>query len=129
MMSSALRMAGWRMKIKNSSTMAENHWTKCISVEGVSNTITVTQLRFPRFSQTSLLGKQGQICFADFLKVISSFFAQNCCTERVDILLCSERNKMGGFPQNLALLPLRTRSDPLLATNTTTTPTTPSVEK
>jgi len=47
-----------------------------------------------RFSGTSLLGKQGQICFAE---IISSFFAQNFCTDRVDILLCSERNKTGGF--------------------------------
>jgi len=44
----------------------------------------------------------------------------------VDILLCSERNKTGVFRKNLALWPIR--SDPLLATSTPTTPTTPSVE-
>ena len=70
-----------------------------ISCEGVSNIITL--LRYPIFcfSGTSLLGKQGQICFAEYLKIISSFFAQNFCTDRVDILLCSEN-------QNLALWPL-----------------------
>jgi len=45
------------------------------------------------FFCTSILGKQGQICFAEFLKIISSFFAQNFCTDRVDIRLCSATNK------------------------------------
>jgi len=62
------------------------------------------------------LGKQGQICFAEFLEIISSFYAQNSCTDRVDILLCFERNKTGVFRQNVALWPFR--SDPLLATST-----------
>ena len=59
-----------------------------------------------RFSVTSLLGQWGQIRFSEFLKIISSFFAQNFCTDRVDILLCSER-KRGVFRPNLALWPPR----------------------
>jgi len=72
--------------------------------KGLSNTI--TQLRFLVFciSVTSLLGQWGHICFPEFLKIISSFFAQNFCTDRVDILLCSERNKNGGKCRNLAPL-------------------------
>jgi len=50
-----------------------------------------------RFCVTSLLAQWGQICFAEFLKIISSFFAQNFCTDRVDILLCFERKKTGFF--------------------------------
>ena len=46
----------------------------------------------------------GQIRFSEFLEIISSFFAKNFCTDRVDILLCSERKKTGFFPQNLSLL-------------------------
>ena len=43
--------------------------------EGVSNTI--TQLRFLVFcfSVTSLLGQWGQICFAEYLKIVNKFFA------------------------------------------------------
>ena len=48
------------------------------------------------FLCTSLLGQWGQIRFSEFLEIISSFFAQNFCTDRVDILLCSKRKKMGG---------------------------------
>jgi len=61
------------------------------------------------FFCTSLLGQWGQIRFSEFLKIISSFFAQNFCTDRVDILLCSERKITGGrsFRQNLALWPPR----------------------
>ena len=51
-----------------------------------------------RFSVTSLLGQWGQICFSEFLKIISSFFA------RVDILLCSERKKTGGFSSKFGTL-------------------------
>jgi len=96
-----------------------------ILFEGVSNIITL--LRFPgsAFSGTSLLGKRVKCFFSEFLEIISSFFAQNFFYYRVDILLCSERNKTGGFRQNLALWPLR--NDPMLATSTPTTPTTPSV--
>jgi len=57
-----------------------------------------------RFSGTSILGQWGQICFSEFLKIISSVFAQNFCTDRVDILLCSERTKNGGNSRNLAPL-------------------------
>ena len=46
-------------------------------------------------------------------------------TDRVDILLCSERNKDGVSIENLHLWP--PRSEPLLATSTPTNPTTPSV--
>jgi len=60
-----------------------------------------------RFSVTSLLGQWGQICLSEFLKIISSFFAQNFCTDRVDILLCSERKKRGGVGKNLVLWPRR----------------------
>jgi len=72
--------------------------------EGVSNIITL--LRFPgsAFSGTSLLGQLGQICFSEFLKIISSFFAQNFCTDRVDIILCSERKKTGGFSSKFVTL-------------------------
>jgi len=72
--------------------------------EGVSNIITL--LRFPgsAFSGTSILGQLGQICFAKFLKIISSFFAQIFCTDRVDILLCSERKKTGGFSSKFGTL-------------------------
>ena len=51
-------------------------FSEMMNCKGVSNTI--TQLRFSGFcfSGTSLLGKQGQICFAEFLKIISCFFAQ-----------------------------------------------------
>ena len=49
----------------------------------------------------------GQIRFSEFLDIISSFFGQNFCTDRVDILLCSERKKTGVFRQNLALWPPR----------------------
>ena len=72
--------------------------------EGVSNIITL--LRYPVFciSGTSLLGTQGQICFFEFLEIISSFFAQNFCTDRVDILLCSEKKKTGGFSSKFGTL-------------------------
>ena len=56
-----------------------------------------------RFSVTSLLGQWGQICFSEFLKIISSFFAQNFCTDRVDILLCSATNEKGVTVEILAL--------------------------
>jgi len=51
------------------------------------------------------LGQWGQIRFSEFLKIISSFFAQNFCMDRVDILLCFERKerKLAVFRQNLAL--------------------------
>ena len=66
--------------------------------EGVSNIITLLRNPVFCFSGPSLLGKQGQICFfSEFLEIISSFFAQNFCTDRVDILLCSERKKTGFF--------------------------------
>ena len=98
----------------------------CGHCEGVSNTI--TQLRFPGFcfSGTSLLGQLGQICFAEFLKIISCFFAQNFCTDRVDILLCSEANKRGGgFSMKFGTFgPSKLVAS---ATSTPTTPTTPSV--
>jgi len=51
----------------------------------------------------------GQICFSEFLKIISSYFAQNFCTYRVDILLRSATNEKGG--QNLAPLPPRSIVD------------------
>jgi len=72
--------------------------------EGVSNIITL--LRYPVFciSGTSLSGKLGQICFSEFLEIISSFFAQNFCTDRVDILLCSEGKKTGGFSSKFGTL-------------------------
>ena len=72
--------------------------------EGVSNIITL--LRFPgsAFSGTSILGQWGEICFAEFLEIISSFFAQIFCTDRVDILLCSERKKTGGFSSKFGTL-------------------------
>ena len=98
------------------------HVTFLITVRGVSNIITLLHFPSSAFYGTSLLGQWGQICLAEFLEIISSFFAQNFCSDRVDILLCSERNKTGVFfRQNLALWPLR--SDPLLATSTPTTPT------
>jgi len=43
--------------------------------EGVSNTITQLRLLGFCFSGTSLLGKQGQICFAEYLKIVKRFFA------------------------------------------------------
>jgi len=62
---------GFAAKVLYAWTMLAARPMKC---EGVSNTI--TQLRFPGFcfSETSLLGKQGQICFAEYLK-ISTFFS------------------------------------------------------
>ena len=57
-----------------------------------------------RFSGTSILGQWGQICFSEFLKIISSFLAQIFCTDRVDILLCSERKKNGGKSRKLGTL-------------------------
>ena len=95
--------------------------------EGVSNTI--TQLRFPGFcfSGTSLLGQWGQICFAVFLKTISCFFAQNFCTDRVDILLCSEANKRGGGSFSMKFGTFGQSKLVASATSTPTTPTTPSV--
>ena len=44
------------------------------------------------------------MCFSEFLEIISSFFAQNFCTDRVDILLCSERKKTGGFSSKFGTL-------------------------
>ena len=88
-----------------------------ILCEGVSNTI--TQLRLIPgfcFSGTSLLGKQGQICFAEFLKIISCFFAQFFCTDSVDILLCSVFGTFG--PSKLVAS----------VSSTPTTPTTASVK-
>ena len=75
-------------------TQYRNH-TNRHGCEVVCNTI--TQLRLLGFciSVTSLLGQWGQMCFSEFLKILSSFFAQNFCTDRVDILICSERNKNG----------------------------------
>ena len=46
----------------------------------------------------------GQIRFSEFLDIISSFFGQNFCTDRVDILLCSERKKTGGFSSKFGTL-------------------------
>ena len=80
--------------LKHCNTGTKTLWVLC---EGVFNTITQLRLLDFCFSGTSLLGKQGQICFAEFLKIVSSFFAQNFCTNRVDILLCSERTKTGSF--------------------------------
>ena len=49
-----------------------------------------------RFSGSSLLGKQGQICVAEYLKIMKRIFRLNFfCTDRVDIRLCSGTNKMG----------------------------------
>ena len=89
-----------------------------LKCEGVSNIITL--LRYPVFciSGTSLLGTQGQICFSEFLEIISSFFAQNFCTDRVDILLCSEIWHFGPLEVLWAS-----------ASSTPTTPTTPSVDQ
>jgi len=94
--------------------------------EGESSTITQLRLLGFCFSGTSLLGKQGQICFAEFLKKIISFcFAQNFCTDRVDILLCSEANKKGAFSMKFGtFVPSKLVAS---ATSTPTTPTTPSV--
>ena len=51
------------------------HFTYLNLLRGVSNTI--TQLRFLVFcfSVTSLLGQWGQICFAEYLKIVNKFFA------------------------------------------------------
>ena len=49
----------------------------------------------------------GQICFLEFLKIISSFFAQNFCTDRVDILLRSATNEKGVIVEIWHLLPPR----------------------
>jgi len=32
-----------------------------------------------------------------FIKIMSSFLSQTFCTDRVDILLCYEKKKTGGF--------------------------------
>ena len=58
------------------------------------------------FSGTSLLGKQGQICFAEYLKIVN-------------------KKQKGGFRRYLA--PLAPSKLEALATSTPTTPTTPSV--
>ena len=77
------------------------------------------------FSGTSLLGKHGQICFVEFLKIMSCFLAQNFCTDRVDILLCSEANRKGGFSMKFGTFgPSKLVES---ATSAPTTPTTPSV--
>jgi len=80
------------------------HFTGEICFEGVSNIITLLHYPVFCFSGTSLLGKLGQICFSEFLKTISSFFAQNFCTDRVDVLLCSEKKKTGGFSSKFGTL-------------------------
>ena len=45
------------------------------------------------------------------LKILSSFFVQNFCTDRVNILFCSERKKTGSFSLNFGIWP--PRSEPL----------------
>ena len=73
------------------------------------------------------IGQTGQICFPEFLKIISCFFAQNFCTDRVDILLCSEANKKGGFSMKFGTFgPSKLVAS---ATSTLATPTTPSLRR
>jgi len=91
----------WQVALVMSVTVRNDISLFSRQFEEVSNTVTqvVTQLHFPGFcfSGTSLLGKQGQICFAEYLKIVKRFFAYTFCTDRVDIRLCSETNKKGGF--------------------------------
>ena len=49
----------------------------------------------------------GQICFSEFLKIISSFLAQNFCADRVDILLRCATKEKGVIVEIWHLLPPR----------------------
>ena len=70
--------------------------------EGVSNTI--TQLRFPGFcfSVTLSLGQWGQICFAEYLKISTFFFAETFCDDSTAIALSCELEHIGASRWNLA---------------------------
>ena len=60
-----------------------------------------------RFSVTSLLGQWGQICFSEFLKIISSFFCSKFLYGYGKHPTLFWKKENGFFCQNLALWPPR----------------------
>jgi len=78
-----------------------------------------------RFSGTSLLGKQGQICFAEYLKKIVQWFSLKLFVRTGWISDFVLKQTKGGFPSKFGIFgPFEISG---IGDKTPTTPTTPSV--